>query len=285
MRAGSDHGRVTIRTHPLWRLRLARELPRYALLAAATAGLVASARFAIAPPRPVEVAAAPSAAAADPAAQAYAALFARRYLTWDAREPVRDERELEPFVGSQLDPAAGFVPPQEGAQRVDWIEVVQSREPVAGSHVYTVAAQTSAGLLYLTVGVTRTAAGALALTGYPALVGAPASSPAVAPARLRAVEDPALRTVVRRGLTNYLAGAATDLAADLAPGAAVSSPPVPLQLVSLGSESWAPGGGSVLATVQASDPRGARYVLTYELDVTLAHGRWELSAIQTEADD
>lgn len=285
MTSDGNHARVGIRTYPIWRVRLARELPRYVLVAAAAFGLLASARFAVAPPRPIEVAPSSSAAAIDPAAQAYAALFARRYLTWNAREPARDARELEPFVGTQLDAAAGFVPPPEGSQEVEWVEVVQSRETEAGSHVYTVAAQTSAGLLYLTVGVTRTSAGALALTGYPALVGAPAAGPPVAPPRLRAVEDAALQTVVRRGLGNYLAGATTDLAADLAPGAAVSSPPIPLQLISIGSESWAPGGGSVLVTVHASDGRGARYVLTYELDVTLSHGRWELSAIQTEPDD
>jgi hypothetical protein len=196
-----------------------------------------------------------------------------------------EERQLEPFTGSQLGPAAGFVPPAEGAQRVEWVEVVQAREPEAGRHVYTVAAQTSAALLYLTVGVTRTSTGSLALTGYPALVGAPASGPAVAAPRLRAVEDTALQTVVHRGLSNYLAGAATDLAADLAPGASVSSPPIPLRLASIGQEAWAPGGGSVLATVQAYDSRGARYVLTYELDVMRAQGRWELAAIQTEPDD
>ena len=285
MTSDGNHARVAIRTYPLWRIRLTRELPRYVLVAVAAFGLLASARFAIAPPRPIEVAAASPTAAVDPAAQAYAALFARRYLAWDAREPTRDVRELETFVGARLDPAAGFVPPTAGAQEVDWVEVVQSRETVAGSHVYTIAAQTSAGLLYLTVGVTRTATGALALSGYPAFVGAPASSPPVATARLGAVEDPALQTVVRRGLSNYLTGAATDLAADLAPGAAVSSPPISLQLVSIRNESWAPGGGSVVATVQASDDRGARYVLTYELDVVLSHGRWELSAIQTEPDD
>ena len=194
-------------------------------------------------------------------------------------------RELEPFVGARLDPAAGFVPPTEGAQEVDWVEVVQSRETVAGSHVYTIAAQTSAGLLYLTVGVTRTAAGALALSGYPAFVGAPASSPPVAPAHLRAVEDPALQTVVRRGLSNYLTGAATDLAADLAPGAAVSPPPISLQLVYDRTRELGAGRRLGPRDRPGLDDRGARYVLTYELDVDLSHGRWELSAIQTEPDD
>ena len=278
---------MRVRAQAAWRLRLARELPRYLLLALAVAGLAASARFAIAPPRPGS--SAPPRLSPPPpdlAAQAYAALIARRYLTWNAREPLGDERQLEPFVGSQLDPAAGFVPPPEGEQRVEWVEVVGAREPLLGEHVYTLAAQTRpAGLLYLTVGVTRTKGGALALSGYPALVGPPASASALATADPPAVEDQELVTVVRRALANYLAGSTGELAADLAAGTTVAPPAIPLQLESVAREGWAPGGGSVLATVQASDGRGARYVLTYELDVTRAQGRWEISAIQTEPDE
>ena len=283
---------VAIRSHRLWRLRLTRELPRYLLIGAALFGLLASARFAIAPPRPVSVAPSqPAVAPSDPAAQAYAVLFARRYLTWSARQPLRGERELEPFVGSRLDPAAGFVAPAEGSQHIEWAEVVQAREPGTGIHVFTIAAQAKTqlqtqpqGLLYITVGVKRTSTGALALTGYPALVGAPASAPAIAARSLRPLEDHDLETVVRRALTNYLAGSTSELAADLTVGAAVSSPGAPLQLIGIVRDGWAPGGGSVEATIQASDSRGARYTLTYELDVTRAQGRWEVSAIQTEPD-
>jgi hypothetical protein len=107
----------------------------------------------------------------------------------------------------------------------------------------------------------------------------------VVPPPPRPVEDPALAVVVRRALTNYLAGAASDLAADLAVGAAVSPPTLPLDLVAVGHEGWAPGGGAVLATVQAIDERGARYTLSYELDVTRTQGRWEISAIQTDPNE
>ena len=278
---------VEIRTHPLRRLRLARELPRYAVIALAVFGVLASARFAIAPPRP-PAAPAPAAAApaVDQAAEGYAALFARRYLTWDAREPLTGQQQLETFVGSQLEPDAGFLPPPRGAQHVEWAEVVQSREGAPGQRVYTVAAQTRpAGLLYLTVGLTRARDGALSLTGYPALVGPPSSRPAAALAPLAPLEDPGLEVVVRRALTNYLAGSAGDLAADLTAGAAVATPTLALELVAVSREGWAPGGGSVVATVQAADERGARYTLTYELDVTRAQGRWEVSAIETDPDE
>jgi len=277
---------VTVTSRALWRLRLARSLPRYLLCTASVAGLAASARFAVAPPRPVErVAAVPGPAQRDQAAEGYAALFVRRYLTWDAAEPQASTTALEPFVGTGIEPDAGLVLPASGEQHVEWAEVVQAREPTPSEHVYTVAAQTnSSGLLYVTVPVTRISDGGIALAGYPALVGAPAAGPARAGARLREVSDPELATVVQRALRNYLAGSSNELAADLASGAHVSLPNLGLNLVSLQRLDWAPGAGAVLATVQAQDGRGVRYTLAYELDVLRSQGRWEISAVQTDPD-
>ncbi len=277
---------VTIASRSLWRIRLARELPRYLLCTMSMVGLAASARFAIAPPRPVLPAASVRAPApADPAAEAYAALFARRYLTWNAAEPQASAHALEPFVGPGMEPDAGLQLPASGEQRVEWVEVVQAREPAPGEHVYTVAAQTdSAGLLYLTVAVTRAADGSLALAGYPAFVGAPAAGPAQTLGHLREVGDAALATVVRRVLRNYLAASSSELEADLADGARVSLPGAPLSLESLQRLDWAPEGSAVLATVQAQDGRGVQYTLAYELDVVREQGRWEVSAVQTDPD-
>jgi hypothetical protein len=277
---------VTIASRALWRIRLARELPRYLLCAASVAGLVASARFAIAPPTPVPPAAAARVPApADRAAEAFAVLFARRYLTWNAAEPQLSASALEPFVGSGIEPDAGLELPPNGEQRVEWAEVVQARTPAPGEHVYTVAAQTdSAGLLYLTVPVARPAGGALALDGYPAFVGAPAAGPAQSPGGLREVADPALYTVVQRALRNYLAASSSELSADLSSDAHVSLPQQPLSLESMQRLDWAPEGSAVLATVQAQDGRGARYTLAYELDVVREQGRWEISAVQVEPD-
>jgi hypothetical protein len=279
---------VTVTTRPLWRIRFTRGLPRHLLGALAIAGLLASARFAIDPPRVVLPAAllrrpAPE----DLAAEGYAALFARSYLTWEAQDPEARERALAPFVGPGMDAGAGLQPPASGEQRVQWMEVVQERELRPGEHVYTVAAQTdTAGLLYLTVSVLHPASGALALAGYPAFVGPPASGPAQTGSggRLREVGEPELSTVVERALRNYLAGSPSELAADLAVGARVSPPGIELALQSLQSLQWAPGGGAVLAFVQAQDQRGAQYTLAYELDVARAQGRWEISAIQMDPD-
>jgi hypothetical protein len=279
---------VRITTRPLWRIRLAREWPRHLLHAAALAGLLACARLAIDPPR----VALPAALLRRPpqqdlAAEGFATLFARDYLTWEGSDPEAREHALAPFLGAGMEADAGLLPPAGGEQRVQWAQVVQEREPQAREHVYTVAAQTdTAGLLYLTVSVLRAPGGALTLAGYPAFVGAPESAPARISAlgRLRLLAEPALATVVERALRNYLAGSSSELLADLSAGARVSLPALGLALRSVQSIQWAPGAGAVLATVDAQDQRGAQYTLAYELDVAREQGRWEISAIQMDPD-
>ncbi len=285
--------RVTIGSKPLWQIRVAREWPRYLLSAVAVVGLVASARFAIDPPRPVIPRTAPAPAPPDLAAEGFASQFARGYLTWNAAEPQAHERALAAYAGPGIEPGAGLQPPASGEQRVEWTEVVQERElepahPASpDEHVYTIAAQTDdAGLQYLTVPVLRTAGGSLALGGYPAFVGAPASGPVQAQAQthLREVSEPALATVVDRALRNYLSASGSELAADLSSQARVSLPAQALSLESVQRLDWASGPGAVLAVVQAQDARGARYTLAYELDVARVQGRWEVSAIQMNPD-
>ncbi len=286
MTADPSGTRVRITTGPFWRLRLAREASRYALLALSVAGLAASARFAIAPPSP-SAGRAPLSAYSQPdrAAEGYAVLFARRYLSWSSGEPAANARSLDGFVGQGMEGAAGMVPPPSGEQHVLWAEVVQAREPSPGEHVYTVAAQTDTeGLLYLTVGVSRTSDG-LAITGYPAFVGAPASGPARTDGRLREVTDPLLATVVTRALRNYLAGSAGELAADLTDRAHVALPGLALTLETIDHLDWARDGRSVVAVVQAQDGRGTQYTLAYELDVVPVQGRWEVSAVQMDPYD
>jgi hypothetical protein len=286
MKSATSHATVTLASRSVWRIRLWRELPRYLLQALAVAGLLASARFAIAPPRPViQRVWAPGTSSRDLGAEGFASLFARRYLTWDSRDLETHSLALAPFVGSWMEADGGMQPPAGGEQKVQWTEVVQARAPAPGEHMYTVAAQTdSAGLLYLTVSVMREPDGRLALVGYPAFVGAPASTQAESPGRLREVEEPALTTVVTRALRNYLVRAESELAADLTPSAHVSLPGLTLTLQSVHSLDWFPDGRSVLAVVQARDERGAQYTLGYELDVVSTAGRWEISAIQMDPD-
>jgi hypothetical protein len=277
----------TIATRPLWRIRLVRELPRYLLCALSVAGLAASARYAIAPPRaPAPIAPKNEPPPRDQAAEAYAVLFARRYLTWDAAEPQSSTRALSGFAGGGMELDAGRQLPPSGRQRVEWAEVVQQREVAPGEHVYTVAAQTdAAGLLHLTVSVTRVADGSLALSAYPAFIGAPAAASAQLSPHRREATDPSLETVVERALRNYLAGSDSELEADLTSGARVSLPALALNLESLQRLDWSPDGRSVVAVLRAQDARGVQYTLAYELDVVHVQGRWEVSAVQMDPDE
>lgn len=283
-RDASDARAVTIASTPLWRLRLSQSVPRWVLCAAACAGLIASARFALFPPRG---GAAPTLAQtpppADRAAEGFAVLFARRYLTWDSAEPQATDRLLGPMAGSGMALDAGLTLPASGAQHVAWAEVVQQREQQPGAHVYTVAAQTdAAGLVYLAVGVMRVADGGLVLSGYPAFVGAPTHGGTQLPSHAPSVGDVALAAVVRRALRNYLAAAPEELAADLSEGAHVAVPGMALTLETVQSLVWSGDRRSVLAVAQARDVRGARYTLGYELDVVDVNGRWEVSAVEMD---
>lgn len=284
-RPASRRSEVTISSHPLWRLTLAERLPRSLLYLTATAGLLASARFAIAPPSatsPVVKAAPP----VDMPGQSFASLFARAYLTWEAADPEARQAALSPFTGSNLEPEAGLQPPSHGSQHVLWEQVVQERPLQPRGRMYTIAVDTDAlGLLYLTVPVVRSSGGALSLAGYPAFVGAPDSTEASGPGwGGTEVEDQALSTVVERALRNYLTPAPAELAADLAAGAKVSPPQLRLSLESVQSLTWAVGGRSVVAVVTASGGNGSRWTLTYEVDVLRSAGRWEVSAIQMDPD-
>lgn len=277
--------RVIIASKSLWRIRLARELPRILLLGVSFAGLLASARYAIAPPHPPTPGRAQvTTPSRDPAAEGFAQLFARRYLSWEADDPEAHQRALAAYVGTGMEPGAGLQPPPGGEEQVQWTEVVQERTAAPAERAYTVAAQTdTAGLVYLNVSVARTRSGVLQLAGYPAFVGAPVAGSASGGGALREVSDAALQTVVERALRNYLADSAAELAADLTSTARVSLPAQALRLESVQRLDWSPEGGQgVSATVQAQDARGARYTLTYALDIARVAGRWEVAAIQMD---
>jgi hypothetical protein len=275
---------VSISPRSMRRIRASAALTRWVVYATATAGLAASARFAIAPPHP-PAAPPPVVERRDLAAEGFASQLARSYLTFDGDRPDAHRARLAPFVGDQLDPDLGLRAPPGRVQRVRWLQIVQSRVGADGSRVFTVAAQTDrAGLLYLSVDIARGRDHALRLDGYPALVGAPLSAPATATAEgsQRDVADRTLRASCQRALRNYLARAGDNLNADLTADAAVALPGLSLSLRRLSALEWAPDGASVLATVEASDGDGVSYALRYELDVRRVDQRWEIAAIQTD---
>jgi hypothetical protein len=272
----------TITTKPMWRLRADLSLTRWLVTAAAITGILATVRLTLAPPQP-QSASAPVAAAPDYAAEGFAEQFVRTLLTYDSSRPDVRRRALAAFAAAALDPDAGFVPPPSGSQQVQWARVVQQRDPRPGEHVYTVAAQTDrSGLLHLAVEVRRDRDGTLRLSGYPGLVGPPASAPiGVDPdAPLRDVDDPELEATVARALHNYLAGDANQLAADLVPGTRVVVPEQEVRVAGLDALKWSRDGGSVIATVTGTGGDSARWTLRYELDAQRLAGRWEVSTIE-----
>jgi hypothetical protein len=284
-RLGSHSSTVSVSAHPLWRVRVARESPRYLLYLTCLLGLLASARFAIVPPSTrLRIVSRTSGSQLDLAAAGFASLFARRYLTWNSAEPQAHLLEVPELGGRGLE-AADLRLPQSGEQRVLWTQVMQTRPAAPGIRIYTVAAETDTdGLVFLTVPVARLADGRLSLAGFPAFVGPPASAPARLSGQTREVTDPALVSVIARALRNYLAGSADELGADLTAWARVSLPTRSLGLESVERVSWSPDERSVLAVVRADDRRGVQYTLGYELDVTQAQGRWEVSAVQMDPD-
>jgi hypothetical protein len=275
--------RVAIRSRSLRRLRFDGSLSRWLFTAAVIVGIGSCVRYAIVPPRP-HIPAPPPVQHIDQGAEAYAIAFARAYLTVNARDPQQHVRALAPFVDANGDPDGGYSPPEDLTQDVSWATVVQSRPSELGGETYTVAAQTSpSGPVYLTVTVRRDSAGSLQLVGLPALVGPPQSRPAqnASGDTLAAVVDSDVTEVTTRALRNYLAGDSTDLRADLSPAAVVSMPAPPLRLQRVEQVVWGPSARSVLATVDATDPRGGLFQLTYEIDVDRSGARPYVSAIQT----
>jgi hypothetical protein len=206
----------------------------------------------------------------DYAEQSFALAFAHAYLEYDAAQPGRRESALEPFVASGFEAGAGFTPPQSGSQHLKWATVAQVQRPLAGGVVITVAAKLSTAEqpVFLSVPVDRAESGAIYLAAYPSFVGPPllttrpAASEGGEPVREGQVSE-----LVSRALANYLAGDAENLSADLAAASTVTLPTSPLRMEGVDQLDWVSGngGGAVLVTVSATDPRGGTYTLRYEV--------------------
>jgi hypothetical protein len=171
------------------------------------------------------------------------------------------------------------------------------QRPLAGGIAITVAAQLSDAdePVYLSVPVERGRGGAIFLAGYPSFVGAPLHVAGHISGRAgQTVSDEAVATLIRRALGNYLAGDAENLSADLAGAATVTLPGVGLELRGVEELEWVAGegGGAVLATVSATDPRGGTYTLRYEVGVRRAASAepglgpgWRVTYVQAISQD
>ncbi len=269
-------------------VRLRARAPRYLLAFTAVVLSAAGIRSLATAPPTLEVPA-ELAARVDPAMESFAVRFARAYLSYDSAQAEAYDARLDTFVPAGMDAQAGRTPPDE-PQEVEWAQVAQNQEALAGGRVIVVEAQlsTERGSVYLAVPVARTAAGELQLTSYPSFIGAPATVPEAELPTREPVDDAALAEMATRVITNYLERQPENLAPDLAQEASVSLPPDPLRVARVEDVAWANGAGSgaVLITVEARESRaGGGYLLTYELGIDYRQGRPVATFIETVPTD
>ena len=265
-------------THSLRRIRLQARAPRAVAAVVVVILSVAGVRSILAPARTTVVERASVSHGPDLAAAGFAQEFARVYLTWSSDSPDGQAAALHPFLASGLNQNGGVQP--NNSQSVSWTAVIGEQASGAQTLV-TVAAQTSAGLEYLSVPVARDAGGFLFVSSYPALVGPPASDPSASVPAPRQVNDPALQTVVARAVTNYLAGNQANLLADLTPNALVSLPVQHMTVTQTQPATWVLPGREVAIQVTANDARGDALTLSYDLNVEKLD-RWYVQSIQVD---
>lgn len=243
-------------------------------------------------PEPLAPAPSPEATAIrDDEARAYAAAFAKRYLTYDVARPDERERWLAPYLAEDLDPAGGVEIPEVGSnQRVEDTDVARVRPNGPGRLLVTVATTVASPTLstrYLTVPIQRDASGGLLVYDYPSFEAAPAraDAPAIDTRILPAEEREAIEDVLRRFLTAYLAGREGALAYFLPPGReleAVGERYVVEELEDV--KSVGPEEGpqrTVVAVVRARDKRTrAAYLLRYQA-VLVYRDRWLVARVNS----
>jgi hypothetical protein len=214
----------------------------------------------------------------DQGATSFAEAFTRAYLTWDGDDPDARAAQLKPFLGSDLDADGGLQAATGQSQSVSWTAVLGDRRE-GERRLVTVMAQTSSGVTYLSVPVQRNRRGFLAIAGYPAIVGPPAVDAQQQQPAEDEVQDDALKTVVTRALTNYLAANQRNLLADLTPDAVVSLPSAALKLRQVDAVTWVKPRRRVAVQLTAQDDHGTTWTLRYELDV-LHRDRWYVRSLQ-----
>lgn len=197
--------------------------------------------------------------------------FARAYLSTDPVAPEAREKRLAAFGMPESALAADRLdgPPVT----VGWTVSMASTPAGRGQRRVTVAADVGGRVVYLAVSVGRTAGGRLFVTGPPAFVGPLAIAKGQSTPEPE-VDDQALDAVVIRAVRHYVEGDRGDLAADLAPHAVVSVPPVVLTVRQVLAVTWAAAPSRVAVQVLARLAGGSSFVLRYELAVVRVGGRW-----------
>ena len=264
-------------SRPAWRIRWAGRVPRAAFTSLVVilsfVGLLTvlgrSARSARS--RPAEQ-------ARDLGSESFAEAFTRAYLSWDGARPEQHEREVDAFTSAALEPGAGLSVPVRGAQQVTWTATVRDEAASRRRRLITVAAETSSGShYYLSVSVQRDRRGSMAISRYPALVGAPPVDTRLDAGDEPEVEDGRLRAIARRAITNYLRREGENLRADLDSDAVIALPPSRFEVTSIDAINWVRP--RRIAIELRAEGRSAAWTLRYELDV-VKRDRWYVRSIQ-----
>lgn len=289
--AGRDERQAqpaTVRT----RATLARTLGRIALwLVLAVIGIRGMAAIAAGPQRPERpvIAAAAGAGWPDESARAFAADFARAYLTWSPQHPGYHQLAVKPFVSDSVPDDAGLQVPDHGSnQTVNQVIPADGKRIGGDRALITVAATVSNRTIttrYLTVPVARDAHGGLAVYDLPSF--APPPAPAAAGGEdsqsLDGREGAEISDVLQRFLTAYLGGRTADLAYFLPPGDHLQALAQHYELSELQNVTQVTDAGgakrTVLAVATVRDPEsGARFDLRFRIE--LAHrDRWYVQRI------
>ena len=243
------------------------------------------------PRRPATVAAAPKPAAAvwvDDGVRAFAADFARAYLTFDPKDAEASATAIRAFVTPEL--ATSVVPEygEDAARRAVGSVSVARVTVLDSSHaLVTVAAAATGGTRYVAVPVARDSRGGLVVSDLPSLAAPPARG-SVTPALTESLpvsERAPIEDVVSRFLRAYLAGDAGGLSFYVPAGVRIGALGQRHELVDVTSlVLTAPAQGrarAVLATVRAKDAAtGASYGLRYRLRL-VREDRWLVAAVNS----
>jgi hypothetical protein len=243
------------------------------------------------PREPATVVEAPRAAATawpDDDARAFAADFARAYLSYSPKRPDVSARAVQAFASPEL---ASSIAPEydERAPRQEVKAVTVARVVTLDSrHALVTVAATVEGApatRYLTVPVARDAAGGLVVSDLPSFAAAPARAALEQPTTdpLPLSERSAVEGVVSRFLKAYLAGDASGLEYLVPAGVRIDAPTLRHELVNVTALSLAAPAVArerlVLATVRARDEAsGAEFGLRYRLRLVL-RDRWYVAAV------
>ena len=223
----------------------------------------------------------------DDGARAFAADFARAYLSYSPKDPEASADAVRAFVAPQL--ASSVVPAygEDAPRRAVGSVSVARVERIDELHArIIVAAATTAGTRYVTVPVARDSHGGLVVSELPSLAAPPAraSVPASSLESVPARERGAIEDVVRRSLSAYLAGDAGELAYYARSGVRIGALDAAHELVEVVSLALlAPAEGRtrlVLATIRARDAAGVGYQLAYRVEL-VREDRWLVAAVDS----